>query len=91
MKPPPYIDGALVLEWAWSDVPFGEVLFADRTVAATIHGLALCQYEGSKTIYRFSCNASWETEQDSEYASIEDAKAQLPRQYQQVSAHWVRV
>jgi hypothetical protein len=33
--------GALVLEWAWSDVPFGELLFDDETVAATIDGLAL--------------------------------------------------
>ena len=90
MIPPTHIDGALVLEWAWSDVPFGEVGFEDGTVAALIYGLALCRYDTSTSIYRFSCGADWETRQDSVYSSIEEAKAQLPRQYQRVLATWIR-
>ncbi len=54
----------------------------------TIHGLALCQYEGSDAVYRFSCNADWETEQDAAYASIAEAKAQLPNQYGGVPVTW---
>ena len=88
MKPPSHIDGALVLEWAWSDTPLGHVPFADGTVAATIHALALCQYPDSPKIYRFSCNASWETEQDMDYSSIAEAKALLPKQYQDASGVW---
>ena len=59
MKPPEYIDGARVLEWAWSEVPFGELRHNDGSPAAAIHGLAVCQYEGSLHVYRFSCNAHW--------------------------------
>jgi hypothetical protein len=90
MKPPDRIDGAVVLEWAWSDVPFGEVCFPDGTIAAVIHGIALCQYEGSAIVYRFSCNAAWETEQDSDYSSIDEAKDHLPEQYRRVPAAWIK-
>ena len=89
MKPPTHIDGAQVLELSWSDAPFGDVCFPDGTIAAVIHGLALCQYEGSPIIYRFSCNAAWETEQDSDHASLEEAKEQLPDQYRRVPATWI--
>jgi hypothetical protein len=89
-SPPSHIDGALVLEWAWSDVPYGELCFEDGTVAAIIHGLALCQYDDSAAIYRFSCNAKWEAEQDSVHRSIDEAKAQLPNQYRRVPASWIK-
>lgn len=88
MKPPSHIDGALVLEWAWSETPFGQVPVEDGGVAATIHGLALCQYPDSQTIYRFSCNANWEPEQDMDYLSVAEAKALLPEQYQHSPVHW---
>ena len=88
MKPPSHIDGALVLEWAWSDIPFGHVPFSDGSVAATIRGLALCQYRDSQKVYRFSCNANWETEQDMDYASVIEAKNSLPEQYQGAPVFW---
>jgi hypothetical protein len=88
VKPPSHIDGALVLEWAWSDRPFGHVSFDDGSVAATIHGLAICQYPDSRVVYRFSCNANWETEQDMDYSSSAAAKASLPEQYQQSPVTW---
>ena len=90
MKAPAYIDGALVLEWAWSEVPFGHVHSGAGAVATAIHGLALCQYPGSSVVYRFSCNAQWETEQDADYASIDEAKASLPEQYRQAPVSWSR-
>jgi hypothetical protein len=90
MKPPSRIDGARVLEWAWSDTPFGELLSDDGSVAATVHGLALCRYDESDTVCRFSCNANWETEQDAPYSSLEEAKACLPQQYQRVPADWMK-
>lgn len=53
-----------------------------------LHGLALCQYPDSQKVYRFSCNASWETEQDMDYSSVDEAKASLPKQYQDVPIIW---
>lgn len=90
MTPPPHIDGALVLEWAWSEIPFGELRSSDGSIVTAIHGLALCRYEGSSTIYRFSCDANWETEQDSDHSSIEQAKAHLPEQYRRVPTQWIK-
>jgi hypothetical protein len=93
-KPPKEIDGAKVLFWAWSGKePFGTIKYVggnmDGKIAAEIYGLAICQYEKSSKIYRFSCNRKWETEQDSDYDSIEEAKEQLPFQYQKVDADWI--
>ena len=88
MKPPEKIDGARVVEWAWSDAPFGEVIYEDGEVAAIIHGLAICRYDNSANIYRFSCNEHWECEQDQVYTSVELAKSELPKQYQKVEAIW---
>jgi len=91
MQPPSHIDGARVLHWAWSDVPFGDVRFSDGRVAAVIHGIALCQYEGSADVYRFSCGPDWQCEQDQVYGSIQEAKDELPEQYQNAPAHWQAV
>ncbi|WP_417503143.1 hypothetical protein [Marinobacter sp.] len=88
-KPPKEIDGAEVLEWAWSgNKPFGFVRLQSGEVAAEIFGLAICRYPDSDTIYRFSCNIEWETEQDSDYCSINEAKKNLPEQYKNIEAQW---
>jgi len=85
-KPPAEIDGAKVLEWAWSgDVPFGEVPGADMK----IFGLAITTYD-RREYYRFACDRDWETQQDALYASNEDAKNQLPDQYRMVEVNWVK-
>ena len=90
VKPPPYIDGALILEWAWSETPFGHVRFDDGSIAAAIHGLAIGRYPNSEVVYRFSCNAQWETQQDADYASVDEAKS-LPEQYGSAPANWSKV
>lgn len=83
-KPPKEIDGAKVLLWAWSgSVPFGFVSDIE------IYGLAICQYENSNDVYRFSCDKNWETQQDSLYNSAEEAIEELPEQYRNVSAKWI--
>jgi len=90
-KPPKMIDGAEVLEWAWSgEKPFGVHRFESGAIASEIYGLAICRYSKSGKIYRFSCNADWETEQDSLYESEEEAKTYLPSQYQQVRVSWFK-
>ena len=90
-KPPERIDGAHVLEWAWSAEPFGEWLFQEGDVVAVICGLAICEYEGDARIYRFSCDAEWECHQDQDYETVEQAKDELPAQYRNVPAGWQRV
>ena len=88
MTPPTHLDGARVLAWAWSDLPFGHVTDEHGAASAAIHGLALCQYAGEARVYRFSCDAHWETLQDEAYASEDEARAQLPAQYRAVAAVW---
>ena len=89
-KPPEIIDGAKVLCWAWSGpAPFGVVKSTDGVVAVEIYGLAICQYQGSAKIYRFSCDSEWETEQDSDYDTVQEAKDNLPKQYQNLPVVWV--
>ena len=90
MTPPTHIDGARVLAWAWSDLPFGHVGSEDGSAPIAIHGLALCQYAGAPGVYRFSCDAQWEAVQDEVYASADEARQQLPAQYRAVAATWHR-
>lgn len=75
MSPPDSIDGAEVLWWAWSgDEPFG--FCGDEPV----HGFAVCQYSSGE-LYRFSCNRKWQTLNDALHTDIEQAKAEIPSQY----------
>lgn len=68
--PPTRIDGALVLEWAWSEQPFGVILDTEGRTAAVVHGLALRRHVGATQIYRFSCDANWDCQQDAAYDSM---------------------
>jgi len=88
-KPPKTIDGASVLEWAWSGVkPFGVIPCNSGGTATDVFGLAICKYPNSDEFYRFSCNSAWECEQDSKYSSASEAKENLPTQYQLLKAIW---
>lgn len=89
MEPPEYIDSAKVIKWAWSGLqPFGIVSSEDGPEKEEIYGLAICKYEGSKNVYRFSCDKNWETIQDGVYEDIEEAVRLLPDQYKNVEANW---
>ncbi len=89
IKPPAEIDGATVLEWAWSgEKPFGTVTYDSKEIKAEIFGLAICKYADDDKYYRFSCNSEWETEQDFDYNSISEAKNHLPAQYREMEIIW---
>ncbi len=89
VNPPDELDKAKVIKWAWSGKePFGYIDAGDGS-KIEIHGLAICQYEDSHSVYRFSCDENWEVQQDSLHDSIEDAVRQLPDQYQMVTANWM--
>jgi hypothetical protein len=90
-KPPSKIDGAQVLYWAWSgDLPFGWIGTDTNPKVVAIFGLVIAQYDNSSVIYRFSCTKNWETEQDADYTSVQEAMDQLPEQYREVSVEWKR-
>lgn len=89
IAPPNYLDGAKVIKWAWAKQnPFGYVANKDGKQREEIYGLAICQYEKNKSIYRFSCNKKWNTVQDEVYSTVEDAIKQLPEQYKNVKVNW---
>lgn len=86
---PDFIDGARVIKWAWSGLqPFGFVGNDDDADSEAVYGLAICKYEDSGVIYRFSCDRSWDTIQDSPYNTVESAISRLPDQYKNVEAVW---
>lgn len=86
--PPGEIDGARVIEWAWSgDKPFGVIRFSSGAIAAEIFGLAICSYSDG-LFYRFSCDRNWNAEHDSVYSTVEEARERLPIQYQEVKPDW---
>lgn len=89
-EPPDELDGAKVIKWAWSgDKPFGLMRYQDEMYEPIeIYGLAICQYEDTRAIYRFSCDKKWEVQNDSPQDSVEDAERILPDQYKLVPAEW---
>ncbi len=89
-QPPKVIDGARVIAWAWSGTtPFGVLKDQNGASAVAIFGFAICQYEGQTEFYRFSCDKAWSSQQDSEYASVDEAKENIPPQYNSVRPTWV--
>ncbi|MGK5053268.1 hypothetical protein [Janthinobacterium sp. RB2P8] len=88
MTAPTHLDGARVLAWAWSDLPFGHVTADTGAAPVAIHGLAVCRYGDEAQVYRFSCDEHWDTVQDEVYASVDEARGQLPAQYRAVTAAW---
>jgi hypothetical protein len=89
IEPPDFIDGAKVIKWSWSGTyPFGFVGIENGIEREEVYGLAICIYETSGSIYRFSCDKSWDIVQDSQYDIIENAITRLPEQYKNAEAVW---
>lgn len=87
-EPPNELDGARVVKWAWSgNKPFG-LISSGSDDQIEIYGLAICQYDDTGNVYRFSCDSDWEVQQDGSYESIDEALRQLPDQYKLVAARW---
>jgi hypothetical protein len=91
LKPPEAIDGAVVLYWAWSaPEPFFKMYSTKEDDPIAIHGLAVCRYPDSGAIYRFSCGSNWETENDLDFDSVEDALAAPSAHYEVKRVQWQR-
>ncbi|AWM36508.1 hypothetical protein GobsT_56840 [Gemmata obscuriglobus] len=90
MSPPPLLDGARVLWWAWAgDVPFGQLPGAEGD-NRFVYGFAVCRYDGGRW-YRFTCNKHWEVVQDMDHDDEEEAKADIPTQYDASRVAWHHV
>ena len=89
MRPPRQIDGADVIIWAWSEPkPFFDMPCSDGKTSVAIHGLAIVRYPETGEVYRFSCNAEWETENDSDHQTVEDAVGAEASQYDIRAVRW---
>ena len=71
MQPPAQLDNADVLEWAWSDVPFGRICDTNGENGIAIHGLAICRYRDGGPFYNFACDHAWEVIGDIDYTSAQ--------------------
>ncbi len=84
MKPPPTLDGARVLWWAWAgEVPFGQLGFDP------VFGFAVCEYDTGH-LYRFTCDREWRVVQDMDHGDEESAKEDIPPQYDASRVVWRR-
>lgn len=86
-KPPAQLDGADVILWAWSGAkPYFAMPYGNGRME--IFGLAICKYSKGTGIYRFSCNADWEVENDGLYDNIGQAATALSAQYDAARVEW---
>jgi hypothetical protein len=89
MKPPKEIDDADVIWWAWSGIaPFFEMPVTESAETIAIYGLAVCRHPKSGNVYRFSCNAEWEVENDSQWPTIEEALQATSTQFDASVVQW---
>ena len=89
VPPSPSSDGARVLWWAWAgDVPFGQLPGAEGD-NCFVYGFAVCQYDGGRCS-RFTCNRHWEVVQDMDHDGEEEAKTDIPAQYDARRVVWHR-
>lgn len=78
---PKELDGAKVIQHTSNSVSnrFGTIGILDENDETIdellITAMAICQYEGSKEYYLFSCDLNWEVIGDFDFDSIEEAKA----------------
>jgi hypothetical protein len=90
-RPPPTIDGALVLSYADTSgiaktdaCTFREANQVQEEFAA----LAIAQYAGASDCYLFLCDAHWETLNDSDHRDVVEAKAFAESLYPGISERW---
>lgn len=86
MEPPGEIDGATVIYWAYSVVPF--FVMPDGGAGIPIHGLAVAQYQDG-SVYRFSCDRDWESQNDSRWDSVEAALHAPSGDYDTTAVRWI--
>src|SRR5687768_16721263 len=92
MEPPPTtIDGARVLWWAntagiakTDACTFRE---GDR-IQDSFAALAIARYDGASDCYLFLCNEAWETQNDTDHQTIDEARCFAESLYPGISNRW---
>lgn len=87
MQPPPLLDGAHVLFWAWFDPPLRPV--NPPGYALPIHAAAVVQYTSGR-VYRFHCDQNWEVQGDWDCDSVEEALGAGLRSFPTGPVSWRR-
>ena len=85
VQPPPVLDGAQVLFWAWSDFPF--FVMPNGGDGIPIHGVAVAQYSSGE-VYRFHCDVGWCVRGDWDCDSVEDAMGRGLTTFQTGAVLW---
>jgi hypothetical protein len=90
-QPPTMIDGARVLWWAdtagihkTDACTFRE----GNRVQALFAGLAIAQYDGASDCYLFLCDQKWETQNDNDHRTIDEAREFAESLYPGISNRW---
>jgi hypothetical protein len=87
--PPPTLDGARVLWWAWAgEEPFGELPGADGE-DRLVFGFAVCR-DDTGELYRFTCSGHWQVVQDMDHQDEDEAKADIAAHYDASRVVWQR-
>jgi hypothetical protein len=90
-EPPPFLDGARVVYWAWWPDPFFVMRDPEGNAVAHVYGLAICRYDDSGAVYRFSCDQNWEVLNDSPYGTEEEARSAASGDYDVARIAWERM
>lgn len=85
------IDGARVLWWA---NPAGiaktdACTFRERNrVQSSFAALAIARYDGASGCYLFLCDGDWETQNDTDHATVDEAREFAESLYPGISNRW---
>ena len=95
--PPPEIDGARVLYYAWINAPSRPEDTNPRVIAGVPQppppaAIAICQYEKRAVggLYLFGCDTDWNTVSDWDHSTTEEAMAAAENQYSGRLGPWQR-
>jgi hypothetical protein len=92
MEPPPTtIDGARVLLWADTAgiAKTDACIFReDDRLQKSFAALAIARYDGTSGCYLFLCDEAWETQNDTDHQSLDDAREFAESLYPGISHRW---
>jgi hypothetical protein len=60
----------------------------EESIVGKVHGLAICRYESSGAVYRFSCDECWEVLNDAPFENVEAAMLASSMQFRAEDVEW---
>ncbi|QMV41315.1 hypothetical protein [Cohnella cholangitidis] len=95
MSIPNELDGAKVIQYTSNSMSnqYGTVGILNEkneiVEKLPITAMAICQYDGSRGYYLFSCDSDWEVIGDFDFATIEDAKESAKHSHKVNDKDWL--